>query len=207
MKSLTLCASVALACALSLAACGGSSGNLLLSGSVIGLTKPGLQLQNKSGPLLDVAAGATTFTFNELIGNDEDFDVEIKTPPKGASCSLLNNKGKSGAYNITSVVVNCVTDTHELSGTVTGLNVAVDGLVLVNGSNRLVVPAVAANVKTAFKMNKVADGSPYGITVLAQPAGLTCNVENGVGTMATADIGNVVVTCAQAAISPSGASL
>ena len=193
MKNLTSRASVALACALSLAACGGSSGNLLLGGSVVGLTKPGLVLQNKTGPLLSVAAGATTFAFHELIGNDQDFDVKIATGPTGADCTLANNKGKSGAYNITSVSVTCVTQTHKLGGTITGLNA--NGLVLVNGSDRLEVPAGAPGATVDFNMGKVADGAPYGITVLTQPAGRTCSVQNGVGTMGTADIGNIVVAC------------
>ena len=111
MKSLTLRSSVALACALSLYACGGSSGNLLLGGRIDGLTKPGLQLQNKSGPVLEVLAGAPNFTFKELIGNDEDFDVQVKTNPVGATCVPTNNKGKSGAYSVTSVVITCTNTT------------------------------------------------------------------------------------------------
>jgi len=189
MKNLTLRASVALACALSLAACGGSSGNLLLGGSVVGLTKPGLVLQNRTGPLLPVAAGATTFAFHELIGNDQDFEVKIATQPTGADCVLANNKGKSGAYNITSVIVTCVTQTRKLGGTITGLNV--NGLVLVNGSDRLDVPAGA----TSFEMRKVADGAPYGISELPRPTRPACGVQNGSGIMGTTDIGNVVIAC------------
>ena len=190
MKNLTSRASVALACALSLAACGGSSGNLLLGGSVVGLAKSGLVLQNKTGPLLAVTAGSTTFAFSELIRNDADFDVEIATQPTGAVCTLANNKGKSGAYNITSVIVSCITNTYDLGGKISGLDA--NGLVLVNGSDHL---AVAAGT-TAFKLSKVADGAPYGITVLTQPAGRTCSVQNGVGTMGSAAVDTVSVTCA-----------
>jgi hypothetical protein len=205
MKSLTLRASVALACALSLAACGGSSGNLTLSGVVYGLTKSGLQLQNKSGPVLEVApaAGGTVgFLFNELIANDEEFDVEVKTAPAGTHCVPTNNKGKSGAYSVSSVIVTCTNETWELGGHITGLNAS--GLVLVNGSDKVAVPAGAGD----FKMSKLTNGLPYGIAVLTQPAGLTCSVQNGTGTTGLADnLNTITVTCGPAAIPPSGESL
>jgi hypothetical protein len=210
MKSLTLRASVALACALSLAACGGSSGSLTLSGTVYNLTKSGLQLQNKSGPLLDVAAGSTTFVFNELIGNDEDFDVEVAANPVGATCVPTNNKGKSGAYSITSVIITCTNTVWELGGKVSGLTA--DGLVLVNGSDKVAVPAAASTAvpagATTFKMAKLTNGLPYGITVLYQPTGLTCSVQNGVGTTTLADnLDTISVTCAPAVTAASGESL
>lgn len=189
MKNLTLRSSVALACALSLVACGGGSGNLLLGGTVSGLTKTGLALQNKTGPLLPVASGATTFAFAELLKNDEDFDVEIATQPAGAVCTPKYNKGKTGSYNVTSIQITCVTNTYDLGGKISGLDV--DGLVLVNGADRLPVAAGT----TVFKFSKVDDGAPYGITVLTQPTGRTCTVQNGVGTMGSAAIDTINVTC------------
>lgn len=196
MKSLILRSSVALACALSLAACGGGNGNLLLGGSVVGLTKPGLVLQNKTtGPDLPVAAGSSIFSFAELLHSDEDFEVLIKTQPTGAFCKVTNGKGKTGAYNVTSVLVSCVTDTHALTGVVSGLVPGADGLVLVNGANSVAVaaPATAVDVPVAFA--KVADGSPYGVTVLTQPTGRTCSVTNGAGLMGSSDVTTIRVNC------------
>ena len=202
MKSLTLRSSVALACALSLYACGGSSGNLLLGGRIDGLTKPGLQLQNKSGPVLEVLAGAPNFTFKELIGNDEDFNVQVKTNPVGATCVPTNNKGKSGAYSVTSVLITCTNTTWELGGKITGLTAG--SLVLVNGSDKVTVAAGA----TDFKVSKITNGVPYGIAVLTQPAGLTCSVQNGTGTMGLGDnLTTITVACAPATIASSGESL
>lgn len=189
MNSLILRSSVALACALTLAACGGGGGNLLLGGSVVGLTKPGLELQNKTGPALSVPAGSSIFSFPELLGSDEDFKVTVKTQPTGAKCEVKFGTGRTGAYNVTSVQVTCTTNTYNLGGTISGLDI--DGLVLVNGSDRGVIAADRKSV--AFV--KVADGSPYGITVLTQPNGRTCSVANGVGTMGSSDVTNVAVTC------------
>jgi hypothetical protein len=187
MKSLFLRSSVALACALSLAACGGGGGNLLLSGSVLYLTKSGLQLQNNGGPALDIAAGQPSFTFPQLLRNDEDFNVTVKTQPQGAVCEVKDGKGRTGSFNIGSVVVTCTTDTHALTGTVSG---PADGLVLVNGSDRRTI-----NSDNSVTFAPVPDGSPYGVTVLTQPTGHTCTVTNGAGMMGSSDVTNVVVTC------------
>src|SRR6266568_2656708 len=54
---------------------------------------------------------------------------------------------------------------------------------------------VAANGAFTFA-TRVADNSPYSVTVLTQPTGQSCSVTNGVGTIASANVANVVITCA-----------
>lgn len=204
MKNLYLRSCVAVACALGLAACGGDNGNLLLGGSVSGLTKSGLILQNNGGSDLAVPAGATGFAFPDLIGTDTAFNVTIKAgTPAGAKCEIANGKGKSGAYNVTSIIVSCVTDTYTLGGSVSGLDV--EGLTIVNGSDSQTIKAgsttftmnknMTATDGTPYVTGKVPDGAPYGLTVLTQPAGRSCSIANGVGTMGSADRNDVVITC------------
>lgn len=203
MKSLYLRSGVALACALSLASCGGGDDNLLLGGYVFGLLKDGLVVQNNGGPDLAIPKGASTFTFPQLISSDSDFDVTIKTQPPSTECKVVNGKGKSGAYSVTSVEIRCITFSYDLGGTISGLNS--EGLVLINGSQRQAIPAGATSfTMTKFKNNdgvtyesgRVPDGQPYGITILQQPTGRTCSVANGTGTMGNTAQNNVVVTCA-----------
>jgi hypothetical protein len=202
MKSLYLRSSMALACALSLAACGGGGGNLQLGGSVIGLTKGDVVLQNNGGAPMTVSAPARSFVFPELIGTDTGYDVTIKGAPTHAVCTVTNGKGKSGAFSINSVVVSCTTFSYELRGTVVGLRSDGGGLTLANGSEQKEVDAGA----TTFTMSKfapdgtyisgkVADGAPFGVTVLRQPGNQTCSVENGVGTMGSAPKTDVKITC------------
>jgi hypothetical protein len=201
MKSLTLRSSVALACALSLAGCGGGSGNLLLGGTITGLSKDGLVLQNNGGTPLAVAAGSQVFSFPDLLRNDQDFNVTIQSAPASAVCTIANGKGKTGAFNVTSVVVHCITNSYELGGTISGLGGA-SGLVLVNGADRQEISAGATsftmtrlNADGSYSSGKVGDGSPYGVTILTQPAGRSCTVLNGVGTMGAAPVNNVQVNC------------
>lgn len=191
MKMSTLRSGLALALAATVAACGGGNENLALGGQVYGLTKSGLVLENLANKAtLTVPAGASTFLFEQLIGSDQNFEVVIKTQPTGAKCTINNGKGKTGSYSIYSVEVVCVTNTYNVGGTISNLKGA--GLVLINGSTRV---DVAANTTSFTLPVKVADGSPYGITVLTQPAGQTCTIANGTGTMGSADINNVAVTC------------
>ena len=76
---------------------------------------------------------------------------------------------------------------------------------LINGSERQVIPAGATSfTMTKYKDNdgktyesgRVPDGAPYGITVFQQPAGRTCSVANGTGTMGSGPaLTAVTVTC------------
>jgi hypothetical protein len=211
---------VALACALGLSGCGGSTPNLAVGGSITGLTKPGLVLKNGDGPDLPVPAYSASFVFNEYIRADDEFNVTVKTDPTAAHCTVVNGKGRS-AFNVNTIIINCITESHELSGTIVWPDKAKQttdpvGLILNNGNNAV---TIAAN-SPAFTFNKpitdstgkpvtdstgkatysgqVDDGSAYGVTVAQQPAGATCSVTNGVGTMGTVPVTNVLVTCVAA---------
>jgi hypothetical protein len=201
MKNLFLRTGAALACALTLASCGGSGGSLALGGTVLGLTKDGLVLQNNGGNDLKVAANSSVFYFTNLIGNDTDYNVTVLSSPPSAVCTPVpnTNKGRSSTFDVTTVIISCVTNTYNLGGTISNLNN--NGLVLINGSDRLEVAAGATSFTMTKKVNdtattgKVADGAPYGITVLTQPDKQVCTVSNGTGTMGSADINNVQVNC------------
>ena len=53
------------------------------------------------------------------------------------------------------------------------------------------------NTNTGFTfVTPVASGQAYNVTVLTQPAGQTCSVTNGSGTIGNAAVSNVEVTCA-----------
>ena len=63
---------------------------------------------------------------------------------------------------------------------------------LANGTDRLLVPSGS----TSFTMpTAVASTSSYAVTVATQPTGLSCSVQNGTGSIGTANVTNVAVTC------------
>lgn len=204
MKNLFLrSGAVALVCALSLAACGGGHANLYLSGTVYGLTKPGLVLKNGSMSTTvdgNSTGGPVTFSFTDLLKSDENFDVE-PSPPDGTVCTSLYNKGKTGAYSITNIQISCHNIPQELSGVINGLTGS--GLVLNNGPTQLKVAAGASTFNFAVKdsagnitSGAVGQGEPFGVTVLTQPTNpvQNCTVANGTGVMGKGYSG-VIVTC------------
>ncbi len=77
-----------------------------------------------------------------------------------------------------------------LSGTIAGLGTNT-GLVLANGSTTI---AVAPGTRTFSFPTTLVYGTAYAVTVQAAPAGLTCSVAGGSGTI-KANVANVVVTC------------
>lgn len=194
MKSSYLRASAALACAVLLTACGGGDGQLLLGGQISGVTKPGMVLTNNGGsdyeiPVPSNGTGVTTFFFPTRISSDDKYDVRVKsTPTNVANCELFQNTGRAG-FDVTTIQIACTFKTQALTGTVSNLK---SDLVVVNGSDRVPVPAGA----TTFAMARVAQDAPYGVSILANPAGQSCTIANGVGIMGPADVNNVTITCA-----------
>jgi 6-phosphogluconolactonase len=79
---------------------------------------------------------------------------------------------------------------YTVGGTVTGLRGS--GLVLqLNGGNNL---GFSSGGTFTFSSG-IDQGGAYSVTVQTQPSGQTCGVHNGSGTIGTADISNIVVTC------------
>lgn len=191
MKSSTLLAGSALACALALSGCGGSDGDLFVGGSFVGVTKAGLVLQNNGGADLVIEPtnnGAGNFAFPQLVETDSSYNVTVKSFPSNASkCEAFQNTGKV-AFNITTVQIVCTIRQHELKGTVSGLTGTLE---LVNGSDKVTVAPGA----TSFAMTKINEDAPYAVGILTQPANQTCTVANGSGTMGSNDVTNITVTC------------
>ena len=95
-----------------------------------------------------------------------------------------------GSANVTNVAVSCSANpTFTVGGTVSGLS----GTVVLqdNGADNL---TVTANGPFTFATG-LASGAAYAVTVKTNPAGQTCTVANGSGTMGSANVTNVAVSC------------
>ena len=190
-----------MASAFALSACGGSGSSnsgtpsppapttYTLGGTVSGATANGLVLANGSATVT-VSSGASTFAFTSSIATGTAYAVTVQTAPAGLTCSVANGTGTIGTANINNVVVTCSPLAFSLGGSISGL--VSDGLVLANGTDRLTVPSGS----TSFTMpTAVASTSSYAVTVATQPTGLSCSVQNGTGSIGTANVTNVAVTC------------
>jgi uncharacterized repeat protein (TIGR03803 family) len=180
--------------------CGGQSYSV--GGMLKGLgNNSGLVLANGSDTLT-VTAGATSFIMPTKLPSASTYGVTVQTQPAGLTCTVTNGAGTIGSANVATVTVTCSAPSYSLGGTLAGLGNS-SGLVLANGNDILAVPAGV----TSFSMPKVlAAGSTYALTVKTQPTGLTCTVANGTGTISSANVANVVVTCSDTAY-PLGGTL
>ncbi len=79
---------------------------------------------------------------------------------------------------------------HTIGGVLSGLKSTV--VLQNNGADNLLL-----NENGTFTFpTPVAEGSRYNVTILTQPQGQACDVENGSGTMGNSDISDIVVRCA-----------
>ncbi|WBS02597.1 hypothetical protein OU994_30920 [Pseudoduganella sp. SL102] len=194
MKSMYARATAGALCAAMLAGCGGDdNGNLTLLVTVEGLAKPGLVLKN-GDQTVSVAAGSSQVYFPNLIAEDSTINIEVQTQPTAAECRVDEASGKNIKANYYTALrprVICETNSYQLGGTVTGLTQ--DQLVLALGNMTV---TIRPNTGPDFVFpGKVFDGAAYGVTVLQQPEGLACTVDNPTGTMPSGDKLNLAVSC------------
>jgi hypothetical protein len=173
---------------------------LSVGGSISGLEHAtGLVLVN--GTEMDaVPAGATSFRFNAPESSGGTYAVRVQSQPTGTTCSVSQGIGTIPTHNVSDVSITCSDEAYSLGGTVAGLTSP--GLVLSDGSNTYRVPVNATN----FTMPMVvAYGSSYTMNVQTQPAGLTCTISGGTGTMSASAVTDVGVTCASTSYTLGGA--
>jgi len=158
---------------------------------VSGLTGS-VTLQNNGGD--DLAVGADgAFTFPTELDDGAQYSVSVLTQPTGQTCTVSNGTGTLSGADVTNVAVDCVDDevpTYAVGGNVSGLTGSVT--LQNNGTDDLVV-----NADGSFTFaTALADGAAYAVTILSQPAGQTCVVSNGSGTISAADITSIAIECA-----------
>jgi len=168
-----------------------------VSGTVSGLSGSGLVLQNNGGDNKSIA-GNGGFTFTTALDDGASYVVSVLAQPGSPTqtCSITNASGTISGANITNVSVACITPptpTYTISGNVSGLSGS--GLVLQNnGGDNL---SVSANGGFTFP-TAIANGQTYSVTVQAQPASpaQTCTVNSASGTVNSANVTNVAISCA-----------
>jgi uncharacterized repeat protein (TIGR03803 family) len=164
-----------------------------LGGTLSGLgANTGLILKNGADSR-SVPANATTFVMPTAVSFDSPYAVSVQRAPSGLTCTIVRGSGTMPASNVTNVGVTCADQAYTVGGSVTGLTTS--GLVLVNGTDTLTVPA---NSSSFTMPTSVATASPYALVVQTQPSSAICTITNGSGTMGTSPVTNIAVTCAPA---------
>ena len=132
------------------------------------------------------------FTTTAALPTNTAYSVTVAIQPGGETCSVTNGTGTIGTSNVINVAVACTANpqtTYTVGGAVTGLN---GTLLLLNNSSDAVT--VSTSGTFAFQQT-LFDKATYDVMVGAQPAGQTCTVTNGAGTIAAANVTSVNVSC------------
>ena len=137
----------------------------------------------------------TSFSFSANYGDN----VSLIATKTGSFCSVtpasINPVTGNG-----SAAVSCSANSYTVSGTVSGLGSGKSVVLQNNSANNQTV----ASPSSTFSFPTQADLSGYSVTVLTQPVGQTCLVTNGSGTLAGANVTNVLVTCTNTTYTVSG---
>ncbi len=168
-----------------------------VGGSVYGLHGT-LELTNGSDILSLTADGSFVFSNSLAIGTT--YSVAVQQNPPHQTCTVSKGYGVIANEDITNVVINCSTNTHTVSGNVSGLADS-ESLVLQTHDGK----TLTLTKNGSFTVpNAVAQGALYRITVLTQPVTQICTVSNGGGIVSSADITNVEVICSAKALTLGG---
>ncbi|MCP5501119.1 MAG: hypothetical protein H7A25_14520, partial [Leptospiraceae bacterium] len=169
---------------------GGGVSTYTIGGTLSGLSGT-LVLQNNSGDNLTLSANGS-FTFATALASSTNYSVTVLTQPSGQTCSVTSGGSGTATANVTNVSVSCGTTTYTIGGSISGLTAS--GLVLQNNAGDNLTVASGA---TSFTFaTPVASGATYAVTVQTHPTGQTCVVGSGSGTVASANVTNVSITCA-----------
>ncbi|GAC1530183.1 MAG: hypothetical protein NVS3B10_26380 [Polyangiales bacterium] len=160
-----------------------------IGGTLSGLTGGDVVLQDNGGNDLVLNANGT-FTFSQPVANGAPYAVTVLTQPVGQHCTVTSGAGTVAASNVTNVSVTCV-KAYTIGGALTGLLPMKSVVLQDNGGDNL---TLSANGGFTFA-TALPTGATYAVTVLTQPAGQTCTVTNGTGTVGMTNVVNVAVTC------------
>jgi hypothetical protein len=182
--------SVALSCVTS---------SFAVGGVVLGLTGAGLTLQLNSGPSLSISPGTAGFSFPPL-QSGSTYAVAITGQPASQACTLSSGTGTLTDHAVGTVLVACQPLTYTVGGAIVGLTGA--GLSLqVNGKGDLAIPAGATQFTFA---DAFLPGTAYGVTAKTWPAGQACSAANASGTVGSAQVTSVVVSCVDTSATVAG---
>ncbi len=162
-----------------------------IGGTVAGLTSgTSVTLLDNGDDSLKVSANGK-FTFATALAGGAAYSVTVSVQPTGETCTLTGGSGTVGTANVTTVKVTCKANTYTIGGTVSGMITGRSGTLVDNGGSAL---KILKNGAFTFK-KALAGGAAYNVTISVQPAGETCTVTGGSGTVGTANVTTVKVAC------------
>ena len=182
-----------------------ATGTFTIGGTVTGLQGSGLVLRNNGGDDLTIT-GNGPFQFPAMLASGATYSVTVQTNPTSPAqnCAVTNATGTVNGASVANLTVTCMTNRFTIGGSISGL--AGSRLQLrLNNEPPLDVPAGATSFTFA---SLLASGTSYVVRVMRNPSNPAqeCDVSDATetGTVADANITNVVVTCSTRSFSIGG---
>jgi 6-phosphogluconolactonase (cycloisomerase 2 family) len=138
-----------------------------------------------------VSGGNGAFTFRTRLIGGAAYTVSVDTQPATQRCTVSSGAGTIAAADVTTVAVSCVSH-RSVGGTISGLVPKGSIDLKLNGGTAFTVDANGAFAAPQRLLN----AETYALTIDKQPAGQTCTLGNGSGTIASADVTTVTIACA-----------
>lgn len=169
---------------------GGTTEAHRISISISGLQGTGAIVQLNGANDSTLASGRTTAYYTN-VPKGTKYAITVKTQPiqPWQNCVIANGTGTMGTTDVSDVAMTCTTNTYKVQGTIAGLSAG--GLAIsINNGTASSIPSGSSS----FAFPSVPSG-PYTVTIASQPAGQTCALNNGSGTVRDADVTNLTITC------------
>ncbi len=161
-----------------------------ISGTLTGLLSGRSLILQDNGTNNTTVAANGAFSFSTPVASASGYSVTVLSQPTGQNCAVTNGSGTVAASPVSNVSIACSDNTYNIGVTVSGLTG--NGLVLEdNGGDNLPISA-SGSVNFA---TPIPSGSTYAVTVLIQPAGQTCTVTGGSGTVTSSNVSGITVSC------------
>jgi hypothetical protein len=160
-----------------------------VGGTIKGLVGTVVLQNNAGNDLLLVENKKFGFTVPILDGGS--YKVTVKTQPATQTCSVAYGLGVIQGVAIDSIIVTCSVNTYSVGGELTNLNSGNTVVLQDNGSDDITLSSDGVFVFST----KVADGSPFEVTVLTQPSEQLCSVSAGSNNINGSDVEDVAINC------------
>ena len=172
-----------------------------IGGTVTGLDGTGLVLQDNAGDDLAVSANGT-FAFATGLLSGQHYEVAVKTQPAGRtqSCVVAGGTGDVGDADVSSVTVNCTTQSFTVGGTASGIARSV--ALQLNGGNDV---NVTADGSFAFP-TALLSGTEYTATIKEKPQSpsQSCTLTGASDTVGGGNVTSVGLVCTTDAFTVGG---
>ena len=166
-----------------------------------------LSLNNGFSTVTVVVDG--NFTFENQLSHKSQFVVSVASAPFGKSCTIADGEGQINGANVANVSVSCANNLFTVGGNLEGLiagrsivigviknQIFFDSVGEVNASGSRADEVIELNQDGGFVFEQsFTTGDRYDIFVESTPPGQLCEVTNGSGTLVTANINNISVSC------------